>query len=162
MPLPRRFRSFSLRTLMVLVTTACLAAWTWTLFQMRPEERLQTALLAISRDNPHADMTVFRGEGRVVVTIHGAKRISLGAAQAVSRARLICYIKWFGDGDPISMDRDAYLTLDTAFPSGLGEEPFQGGPSFSGVSCNRGAPEDFRSAEWGKREPWTPPAAPAP
>jgi hypothetical protein len=99
MNLPRRFRSFSLRTLMVLVTACALAAWWWTLVRYGTERRLQAALIAIWRENPRANILVHRSDEDCQVFVRNVDQLSATTAKLIARAEFIRRIRLRASSD---------------------------------------------------------------
>jgi hypothetical protein len=85
-PLPRRLRSFSLRTLMVLVGMCALAAWWWAKYIDRPEVRLELAIAAIWRENPNARIEFLRYDEDYLIVVMDLRRMSAETARLVARA----------------------------------------------------------------------------
>jgi len=113
MSLPRRFRSFSLRTLMVLVTICAVAVWGWSFFHGWREARVAAALEAISRENPNARIRVVRNADELVAYVSGAPRISPATATLIGRADLIRGIQIRARSDTEYEHATSFYDLDT-------------------------------------------------
>ncbi len=94
MALPRRFRSFSLRTLLVLVSVCALAVWAWLYYQRAAELRLQAAVAAILAENPDSHVTYLRSGDDLMVSVFGIDRITEKTAQLVGQAEMIRSIRF--------------------------------------------------------------------
>jgi len=120
MPLPRRLRSFSLRTLMLLVAMAALAAWTGSYYWQRAEKDLNAAIAAIWRDNPRARILLHRRGDDCQIVARNIERVSPTAASWIARASLIRRIRLrAGSNDgllgSIETDPDTVAILCGAF-----------------------------------------------
>jgi hypothetical protein len=105
---------------MVLVTGCALAAWAWSVYRNRPEERLQQAMAALERDNPRAHLLYFRHENDVSVEVRPADHLSIDTARSVAKADMIRYLRLkAGNRDgllgEIEMSTEARDVLEQAF-----------------------------------------------
>jgi len=119
-PLPRRFRSFSLRTLMVLVGCCAFVAWGWSSYRNRPETLYRAAMVALAAENPDSRLSFYRHENDIYVLVQDARCLSPSAAHAVARAGSIRRLSLKAGSDDgllreISLSAEALDVLRNAF-----------------------------------------------